>query len=248
MLRITVSSASHMPFAPAEVADTTMLGGRPVPSKWIQDTTSTNMALDELLNRSASELADVLSEWDDDKSGTVDKREFIRAFNSMFGTGENWATDKKGATAIFDKLDKDKSGTLEIAELRNLGKSKEPKATLKPAAKASLPKFNLDPESNTPVTAQLRDFLKAHKKRVLDLFKSWDDDEDSLISRAEFHRAMTMLGVRAHPKVIDGLFNAFDMDGSGEIDYKEFERALVKSDLVLNLNLAPKEEQASMPL
>lgn len=132
-----------------------MLGGKPVPKKWITDTTGTKMAMQEILGRSGKELADFLATLDTDKSGTVDKREFIRAFNSLFGTGENWATDRQGAGIIFDNLDKDGSGTLEIEELRNYAKPvREPRKL--PAKKETLPAFTIDAESELPVTAQLR--------------------------------------------------------------------------------------------
>ena len=96
-----------------------------VPEKWIVNTDATKAALREVLGRSASQLADLLEEWDVDKSGTIEKREFIRAFNSMGGKAE-WATDTTGAGALFDELDRDHSGYLDISEVRSFQREKSP--------------------------------------------------------------------------------------------------------------------------
>ena len=219
--------------------------------KWITDTTATKMAIEEILGRSAAELAEFLVSMDADQSGKVDKREFIRGFNSLYGVRGQWATDKLGAGIIFDSLDTDGSGTLEIGELRKYadappGDPRKPRGATK--NRDILPAFKIDVESDLSVSAQLREYLRKHGKRVLDLFKSWDDDDDQHISRDEFCRAMTMLGVRAHPIAIKGLFNAFDADGSGEISYMEFEKGLFKKDVYLDLKLTPQEDSAMRKL
>jgi Ca2+-binding EF-hand superfamily protein len=220
--------------------------------KWVTDTTATKMAIEEILGRSAAELAEFLVSMDADKSGKVDKREFIRGFNSLYGARGQWATDKLGAGIIFDSLDTDGSGTLEIGELRKYADVPpgDPRKPRRGASKnrETLPAFKIDVESNLSVSAQLREYLRKHGKRVLDLFKSWDDDDDQHISRDEFGRAMTMLGVRAHPIAIKGLFNAFDADGSGEISYMEFEKGLLKKDVYLDLKLTPQEDSAMRKL
>ena len=52
---------------------------------------------------------------------------------------------------------------------------------------------------------------------MVDLFKKWDRDGDGSISKAEFRRAMPMLGLTGHtPQEVDALFATFDPDGSGE--------------------------------
>ena len=87
--------------------------------------------------------------------------------------------------------------------------------------------------------------------RVIDLFRDWDDDGDGMVSqkeftltvtlaraltltpapdtdpnanqvsKKEFRKAMTALGLSAPRKDVDGLFDTFDPDGGGSIDYKE---------------------------
>jgi Ca2+-binding EF-hand superfamily protein len=146
----------------------------PTPKRWLVDTEGSEMVVRALLERSASQLADFLDEIDTDRSGTIDRKEFVRAFNSMLGNEEGrWATDKKGAGKLFDEFDRDGSGTLEIKELRCMQRDSSSKKRAEHARAKNLPSFTLDLESNISVTAQLRNYLRSHRSRVLDLFKEW---------------------------------------------------------------------------
>ena len=57
--------------------------------------------------------------------------------------------------------------------------------------------------------------------RVIDLFREWDDDDNGLISRDEFHKAMRELKFDATPDDIDKVFDEWDPDGSGALELKE---------------------------
>ena len=77
--------------------------------------------------------------------------------------------------------------------------------------------------------------------RVIDLFRMWDTNEDGLISRAEFHKAMPLLGLGAYvAEEVDALFNQFDVDGGGQITFRELFR-MVRH----NPELAPKKKRAA---
>ena len=60
-----------------------------------------------------------------------------------------------------------------------------------------------------PIGVQLASALRSQSARVLDLFRDWDTDGDGEVSRKEFHKAMTALGLevphrsraRAHPLI-----------------------------------------------
>ena len=76
------------------------------------------LALATALGNMHARAIDLLRSWDDDNSGTVDKREFRKAMKAMgFQEESNTILD-----ALFDKLDIDGSGKLEYKELADLVK------------------------------------------------------------------------------------------------------------------------------
>ena len=74
---------------------------------------------------------------------------------------------------------------------------------------------------SSPRAMQLRIELARHSVRVIDLFREWDDDDNGLISRDEFHKAMRELKFDATPDDIDKVFDEWDPDGSGALELKE---------------------------
>eukprot|EP00966_Prymnesium_polylepis_P135405 3130038-Prymnesium_polylepis.1 len=88
----------------------------------------------------------------------------------------------------------------------------------------------LDEDSELGVAEQLRKALSQNAVRVIDLFREWDENGDGQVSKAEFRRAMPMLGLDAPKIAVDGLFDSFDPDGSGTIDMKELQRMLRNPD------------------
>ena len=86
-----------------------------------------------------------------------------------------------------------------------------------------------------PLHEQLRDALAGEANRVIDLFRSWDENNDGFLSREEFRRALPMLGISVPRGVqgIDEMFEAFDGNGNGRITFREFNKLLrrdTKSD------------------
>ena len=99
-------------------------------------------------------------------------------------------------------------------------------------------------EPTAELVARMKATLHAHLQRVLDLFRQWDGDGDGQITRREFGRALTVLGLappkgngeeaeaaweaarEAHATAEEKLFDGFDLDGSGELSLPEFERAM----------------------
>ena len=69
--------------------------------------------------------------------------------------------------------------------------------------------------------------LSANAVRVVDLFREWDADGNGVVTKAEFRKAMPLLGLKDVPKKdIDAVFDSFDPDGSGELEMKELEKLL----------------------
>jgi Ca2+-binding EF-hand superfamily protein len=86
--------------------------------------------------------------------------------------------------------------------------------------------LKLDGSNGETVIEQLRNALSASFTRVIDLFKDWDDDENGMVNKSEFRKALPMLGLKVDRSVAEELFDSFDADGSGEIDYKELHHHL----------------------
>ena len=72
-------------------------------------------SLKDALARSSSRVVDLFRAWDEDRSGTVDKKEFYKAVRAL-----GFDVEQKDTDAVFDSLDDDKSGTLEYKELNEM--------------------------------------------------------------------------------------------------------------------------------
>mgnify|MGYP002881884526 CR=1 FL=1 len=67
-------------------------------------------------------------------------------------------------------------------------------------------------------------------RRVIDVFRQWDENQDGSISKEEFVHALGELGsqkfgdgngVEFSEETIDEMFNLLDVDGSGDVSYAE---------------------------
>ena len=85
-----------------------------------------------------------------------------------------------------------------------------------------LARFDLDESPGAmPVGLQLKMALKKNAGKVIDLFRSWDENGDGVITRPEFHRAMDLLGLRVPKQDIDDLFTSWQTDGDEELSMRE---------------------------
>jgi hypothetical protein len=65
--------------------------------------------------------------------------------------------------------------------------------------------------------------------RVIDMFREWDENGDGTVSKAEFQRAMPMLGLHAPREEVGLLFDSWDPDGSGLLEIAELTRILKRA-------------------
>ena len=86
--------------------------------------------------------------------------------------------------------------------------------------------LDLDEDNLDRLCSQLSDAMAAKHLRVIDIFREWDDDNNGLVSKAEFRKAMPMLGLDVTLKKLDTLFDSWDKDGSGVIELKELNQLL----------------------
>ena len=199
--------------------------------------------LRDALTAQASRVIDLFSEWDDDGDGLVSKLEFRKAM-PMIGL----QVSRRDAERLFDSFDPDGSGCIDYRELHKLLRRQD--APLRKALQAGgageiktsssnarrlrqqksgggmLRGVDIDEESSVPVAEQLSGHLSKHAVRVIDLFREWDDDGDGVVNRAEFRKAMPMLGLEVSREAVLALFDSWDPDHSGTLTISELSRRL----------------------
>ena len=108
-----------------------------------------------------------------------------------------------------------------------LSQTRERKYAAMRPREGPLRNFDLDesPEA-PPVSEQIIGALIANAGKVLDLFRSWDVNEDGLVTRAEFHEAMHTLGLDVPPEAIDQIFTRWDRDGGDTLSVPELTKIL----------------------
>ena len=156
-------------------------------------------------------IVDLLQEWDEDRSGTVDKNEFRRAIKKLDIVPDVPAT--KGAVeALFNSFLIDGQAAIYLASM------KQKLLVHLPKAKQEL----LHGDTAQLMLEQLERHLA--KERVIDLFHVWDADRNGRIDRAEFSRALELIGIdvslKKTRKDVEEVFRVFDTTGSGDIDYQ----------------------------
>ena len=169
--------------------------------------------LRDTLSKHAVRVIDLFREWDDDASGTVDKREFRRAMPLLGLDVPRAEVDR-----LFETFDPDGTGTITFDELHALlrrGNEVELDAKLLAggAGVIETESANLfalrggqlgekqtssllrgvDLDESKPVAEQLRETLAQHAVRVIDLFREWDEDGDGTVSKREFRKAKARL-------------------------------------------------------
>ena len=97
---------------------------------------------------------------------------------------------------------------------------------------------------------EMSEKLAADAGRVVDLFKKWDENNDGVISRNEFHKAMPLLGLGNHvPAEVDALFTSYDVDGSNEITFRELYKMVKHNpDVIVKAEKKKKEEPKAEPV
>ena len=115
-------------------------------------------------------------------------------------------------------IDIDESGDMQVAEQA---------CPARAAADSRFPAaLRHDSHFSLLCVPQLRRALVANHVRVVDLFKEWDTDQSGTVSKAEFQRAMPMLGLTAPREEVGKLFDSWDPDRSGLLEIAEFTKIL----------------------
>ena len=89
------------------------------------------------------------------------------------------------------------------------------------------------------LTSSMRSKLSNSWVRLCNVFKSWDDSGDGMVTRQEFIRGLAVLGVAASPADVAELFTALDQDGGAQkLDFIELD-ALMRRGATLQLPPSP---------
>ena len=193
---------------------------------------------------------DVFRRWDEDGSGSVDRREWVKVVSTLMGEQE---MTKEECGLLFDHFDKDGSGALEYKEIYKelrAGAGVELDAKLRDGAAGDIsssvanryalrtdgpqthksrvlygaPKLEMG--EGHDFKQQLSNALVGSWTRVRDLWAEWDEDLSGHVDKKEFFRALCLFGLECTRQDSDRLFESFDEDSSGTIEYHELSRAL----------------------
>ena len=210
-------------------------------------------SLREALTRSSQRVVDLFKQWDEDNSGSVDRREFHRAIRAL-----GFDVTQAESDDVFGSLDENGSGKVEYKELHamlrassgsegtkaNLARgasrisqgdySKMGKLTAKNvnqnyrSARVSVlpPTVKLELHPDMSMQEQIVEILKQHSIKLVSLFNEWDDDANGALNKKELRQGIAALGYEVPKKEVDELFESFNTneDGAGFKDnFIEFE-------------------------
>ena len=202
------------------------------------------------LAASFARVRELWVEWDDDGSGSIDPTELFHALTLL-----GLPVSRPQSDELFSELDQDASGTIEFNELKralDATATVEIDAALRAGAVAfdKTAKNKFATRKNGPgktgsnvvsglqlstgagaasVVEQLRQALVENLARTIDLFREWDADSSGTIDKAEFHKALTTLGLQASKAESNELFESLDDDKSGTIEFGELHAKLRRS-------------------
>ena len=241
-------------------------GEPPSPGPMSPECESLIQAITVMMAENLSRVIDLFREWDDDENGTIDKVEFRRALPAL-----GFKVEKSLAEELFDQFDSDRSGEISVEELQkmlgaSLAASKG--VELDDNLKAGAVKFTMEAknkyalrvglpqgvsgalgsktklltgEGAPPILDQIRDALAKNLSRVINLFREWDDDGNGSVSKAEFRKGLSILGLDISKEDANALFDTLDADGGGTLEFNEMSKKLKpKAPTLPKVKSAPK--------
>ena len=132
---------------------------------------------------------------------------------------------------IFEALDINKSGTLNLNEMKDGINKMEKEKELSENEKAEIIE-NIDTnksqkiEYNEFLAACLEQKLYLKEEHLLEAFMRLDFDGSGKLSKKEIKKA---LNTEVSKEMLEKIVKEFDLDGDGEIDYREFIEGMSKT-------------------
>ena len=178
--------------------------------------------------QSAARVKEVFAEIDDDRSGSIDKRELMTAMKSL-----RIDVSPQEMDDLFKRFDTDGDGRLGYAEyLQLLGFNSVNVSAVSKMASSRALKRGGEEELDSLVKrirSKIEDNLGPQAQsaaRVKEVFAEIDDDRSGSIDKRELMTAMKSLRIDVSPQEMDDLFKRFDTDGDGRLGYSEYLKLL----------------------
>ena len=205
--------------------------------------------LGESLLASKLKVSEVVQSWNK-KGGNepLSKMEFRQNIRKLLDKA-----DSKKIDAMFDSLDENRSGTLDLQDIRTALKKLQDAAgvmarstldvrekierirQLESLAQQALEATRVMEEktaemerllSNTSVSARLGAQIILKRMKVGDVLQKWDANGDGELEKPEFRQNVKSLGVQAEGREIDELFDSLNTDGGKTLSMAEVKVAL----------------------
>ena len=208
--------------------------------------------LGEALLASKMSVAEYVGETALTKDGQITKMEFrksVRTLLPQMGASNNSEVD-----AVFESLDADKGGSLDVPELKAAFQKCKDEATeraqgsAKAREKAEQFRKHASTTSKAIEATELADKAEAELKeriehpdvearigilmkkrgvKIGDMVAKWDKDHDGSLDKKEFILNVTELGLEATAEELDALYVKVDTDGSGMLEVMALPRGIL---------------------
>ncbi|XP_027876214.1 calcium-binding mitochondrial carrier protein SCaMC-1-like isoform X1 [Xiphophorus couchianus] len=139
---------------------------------------------------------------------------------SLLSSARCWDADsERSYQVLFDKLDTNKDGKVDVAELR---------AGLKAMGifrHGAAQKIVSNGDQNNDGTLDFSEFtkyLKDHEMKLLLTFKSLDRNNDGRIDATEIQQTLAELGIHVSRAEAQKILQSMDIDGTMTVDWNEF--------------------------
>ncbi|XP_043989821.1 calcium-binding mitochondrial carrier protein SCaMC-1-like isoform X1 [Gambusia affinis] len=139
---------------------------------------------------------------------------------SLLSSARCWDADsERSYQVLFDKLDTNKDGKVDVAELR---------VGLKAMGifrHGAAQKIVSNGDQNNDGTLDFNEFtkyLKDHEMKLLLTFKSLDRNNDGRIDDTEIQQALAELGIHVSKEEAQKILQSMDIDGTMTVDWNEF--------------------------
>jgi len=192
-------------------------------------------------------------EWDRNKDGGIDSKEFRICMRGLGGHLKD--IDVREIDGLFETLDTDHSGEISIKELKSAIKRMQQESRMRAteaarsrntaqklttaaelfrdaaAQKADLEESEMavhSMENDRSLDARLGDLLHMRNVKIGEVVTKWDKDGGGSVDANEFYLRTKEMGLVAEKAEVKDLFNRLDDDGSGELEVDELKVCLKK--------------------